>query len=218
MALILPVNAENSQESAKKILKAGGVIAIPTDTVYGFACDAANDKAIKQLYTIKERNENKPLAICLGEINQLKNWAVVDHLPNDLLENLLPGALTLILKCSNNKLDKSLTYQSKVGIRIPDYQFIRNLATKLKSPLALTSANISSEPSSIKIDEFKILWNKLDGVFDGGDLNKINIDRRASTIVDLSYLGHYKIIRKGAALNKTLNILNRFGLKPFKYE
>lgn len=198
----------DSKSLAIKYLKQGQVVAVPTDTVYGLACNAYDISAINKLYAIKQRNENKPVAICVGRVKDVKTWAVVDHLPNGLLSALLPGPVTLILTCAN-KLDKSVVFNGKVGIRIPDYSFIRDLANGLGKPLALTSANLSNEPSALTVDEFKVLWDKVSGVFDGG---RLGLDRSASTIVDLSKPGTYHILREGIALKETTSILTKFGL------
>ncbi|KAL3283788.1 hypothetical protein HHI36_017958 [Cryptolaemus montrouzieri] len=213
MAAHVNIASSKAENCAVRLLKSGGVIALPTDTIYGIACDATNTVAINKLYSIKCRNESKPLAICLGDVCDVQNWGIVDHLPVDLLSKLLPGPVTLILQSVNNFLDKSLTYQGKVGIRIPDYDFIRSVANGLGTPLALTSANISSEPSSLRIEEFQVLWDKLDGIFNGGNLSDNATNRGGSTIVDLSKTGYYNIVRNGMALENTILILNKFGLR-----
>lgn len=119
----------------------------------------------------------------------------------------------MILK-SINKLDKSVCFNGKIGIRIPNYNFIRDLAVGLGKPLALTSANLSAEPSAISALEFQGIWDKIPAVFDGGITN---INRNGSTIIDLSELGSYHIVREGVAFKETVQILKNFGLKD-KYE
>ncbi|XP_044256165.1 yrdC domain-containing protein, mitochondrial [Tribolium madens] len=211
MALHVPIGDPNAEVLAVDVLKLGRVIAVPTDTVYGLACDATNLTSVNKLYSIKGRNEHKPVAICLGDVLEVKTWAKVEHLPKGLLESLFPGPVTVILTCAN-KLDKSLSFNTKVGIRIPDYHFIRALARGLGRPLALTSANLSNEPSSLTIHEFQDLWDKLGAVFDGGKLGNDDLRRRASTVIDLSECGLYTIVRQGIAVDKTIAILHRFGL------
>lgn len=213
MAAPIPVHHKDAETIAHNLLKAGKVIAVPTDTLYGLACSAVNVSAIDKLYCIKQRNEDKPVAICVGEVNDVQRWAHVNHLPDGILAALLPGPVTLVLKCAN-KLDKSVSSYGKVGIRIPNYDFIRVVANKLKCPLALTSANISSQPSAISVDEFQVLWDKVAAVFDGGCLGIDSSSRKGSTVVDLSVAGQYKVIRPGVAHIETVNILQKFGLKP----
>ncbi|KAJ8938301.1 hypothetical protein NQ318_020360 [Aromia moschata] len=210
MAARVSVENLSSEILAVGYLKSGSVIALPTDTVYGLACDATNSSAINRLYAVKCRNENKPLAICLGEISEVKSWAYIQHLPYNLLSALLPGPVTLILNCTTNGLDKSLSLGGKVGIRIPDYPFIRHLACGLGKPLALTSANLSNEPSAVDISGFSSILYKIPAVFDAGNLGE---NHSASTVIDLSEIGHYIILRGGAGFTKTVNILKKFGLQ-----
>ncbi|KAJ8913183.1 hypothetical protein NQ315_009020 [Exocentrus adspersus] len=210
MAKLIPIVSSSAEEIAIEYLKSGSVIAVPTDTVYGLTCDATNASAINKLYTIKCRNEYKPLAICLGEVDEVSSWGKVEHLPSNLLEALLPGPVTLILDSVNKSLDKSLSLNNKVGIRIPNYPFIRHLACGLGKPLALTSANLSNEPSSVEVSEFSSIWDRIPAIFDGGNLG---LDHSASTVIDLSEPGLYVIRRKGAAYKKLINILTKFGLK-----
>nr|XP_001811736.2 PREDICTED: yrdC domain-containing protein, mitochondrial [Tribolium castaneum] len=211
MALHVPIRDPHAEALAVDLLKSGRVIALPTDTVYGLACDATNITSINKLYSIKGRNEAKPVAICLGDVPQVKAWAKIGHLPQGLLESLLPGPVTVILT-SASTLDKSLSFNAKVGIRIPDYHFIRALARGLGRPLALTSANLSNEPSSLTINEFQDLWAQVGAVFDGGNLGLDDSRRRASTVIDLSECGLFTIVRHGIAVDKTVAILHKFGL------
>lgn len=212
MGIQVQVTTPFIEDIALEYLKSGLVIAVPTDTVYGLACDATNVEAISRLYNIKSRNKEKPLAICLGNVVDLNDWANIQHLPINLLHSLLPGAVTLILESINHTLDRSLCLDDKVGIRIPDYSLIRTLSQKLQKPLALTSANLSDEPSARRISEFKNIWNKIPVILDGGELNATS----ASTIVDLSEIGFFKIVREGAAFEDTIKILKRYSLKEIK--
>ncbi|XP_057669807.1 threonylcarbamoyl-AMP synthase [Diorhabda carinulata] len=210
MATHIPITNNSAEALGVKYLKHGSVIAVPTDTVYGLACDATNEKAINNLYSIKCRNENKPLAICLSEVSDVKNWAYADHLPENILNSLLPGPITIILRCTNNTLDHSLTLKGKIGIRIPNCNFIRNLSRGLGKPLALTSANLSNQPSAVKISEFRNIWENIPVIFDGGKLKNNN---NASTVVDLSDLDSFHIVREGVACQDIINTLLKFNLK-----
>ena len=192
-------------ELASKMIKNGKVIAVPTDTIYGLACSAKNKDAIQSLYDIKGRDMNKPLAICVGDINDIKKWCVLT-VTNDLLSDLLPGQVTVVLERSQN-LNKDLNpLTDLVGVRIPNYEFMQKLSMKCGS-LALTSANVSTHDSTLSVDEFKAIWPKLEGVFDGGSLESYDPLRLGSTVVDLSVKNGFKIIRDGCALNRTIDIL-----------
>ncbi|XP_028131450.1 threonylcarbamoyl-AMP synthase [Diabrotica virgifera virgifera] len=210
MSLHIPVTSKSATAMAIQYLKNGYVIAVPTDTVYGIACDATNKSAIGNMYDIKCRNENKPLALCLSQVSDVKKIGYVSHLPQKLLDSLLPGPITIILPCVDKTLDHSLSIEGKVGVRIPDCSFIRSLSSGLGKPLALTSANLSNEKNAIEIDDFKNIWQKLPVIFDGGKLKE---DNNASTVVDLSEPGIFNIVRKGVSCESIVDVLTRFSLK-----
>ncbi|XP_055837681.1 threonylcarbamoyl-AMP synthase [Episyrphus balteatus] len=202
-------------DSAKHCLDKGDVIALPTDTVYGLACSANNEKAIQKLYAIKGRDFHKPVAICVKDIESLRHWGQAEHINDVLLEHLLPGPITIVIERSANLNNRFLNPStSKIGIRIPDFDFIKNLCDKFDQPLALTSANKSAEQSSLNIQEFECLWPHLGGIFDGGQLGVTEECRSASTVIDLSLPGRYKIVREGIALKRTLSIMESFNIKP----
>ena len=162
---------------AVNLLRDNQVIAIPTDTIYGFAALAQNNDAINSLYEIKKRNESKPLAICVSNVSDVKKWGVVDDLPGDLLNDLFPGPVTIILKRTPN-LNSSLNPgTTNVGIRVPNSKFTRQIVDLIGEPLALTSANESNKPSSLKPEEFSDLWSYLGGIFITHQ-NSINLMRR----------------------------------------
>lgn len=200
-------------------LHSGKVIALPTDTVYGLACSANDQHAIKKLYEIKGRNEEKPVAVCVSSIAQLKYYSEADHLSDNLLRRLLPGAVTIILNKSKHLNNPFLNQGiQKIGIRIPDYKFIQNVSAKFVEPIALTSANKSGADSTLDVYEFQNLWPDLDAVFDGSHLGDIENDmkqRCASTVVDLSIPGVYEIIRNGIAIEHINEVMQEFNIKRF---
>ncbi|CAB3980790.1 yrdC domain-containing, mitochondrial-like [Paramuricea clavata] len=197
---------------AAAVLKEGKVIALPTDTVYGIAALAQSTDAVQKLYEIKGRHFEKPIAISVGNIQDVHKWGKTT-LDEDILSQLLPGAVTLVFERQPELNTELNPYTSLVGIRIPDYEFIRQLAIHCDSPLALTSANKSATKSSLDIKEFQDLWEHLAVVFDGGTLGDTEECRKGSTVVNLATPGTYKIIRDGSALLKTSNTLHKFNLK-----
>lgn len=204
---------------AATLLEQGKVIAVPTDTIYGLAGLASDIFAIQRLYEIKKRDGTKPLAICLSTVNDVSQWAVTDDLPPRLLEKLLPGPYTVILR-RKSSLNPALNPDiDNVGIRVPGSKFIRSVA-KIVGPIALTSANVSNEPSSLHPDEFSALWPELDGIF--RDISKsvnTNDGRRVgSTVVDLSRPGYYQIVRCGIDVNVISGVLKKAGLRKILAE
>lgn len=191
-------------------LKAGQVVAVPTDTIYGLACVAQNSDAVRRVYAIKGRNGDKPLAICVGEIQDIYSFCKVS-VKEELLRDLLPGPVTLVLERSASLNSDLNPFTKLIGVRIPHHPFMRRLCQMCGEPLALTSANVSSHTSTLAVHEFEDLWPSLAVVVDGGPI--ADTSRLGSTVVDLSVCGRYRIIRPGCALSATLQILEgKYGL------
>ncbi|NWR76023.1 YRDC protein, partial [Centropus unirufus] len=199
-----------------RALLAGGLVAVPTDTVYGVACLAQDTGAVRSIYRLKGRDGGKPLAICLGDVDCIHRYCQV-NVPDELLRDLLPGPVTLVLKRSE-ELNKDLNpFTSLVGVRIPDHSFVREVARACSGPLALTSANVSSQASTLTVSEFQDLWPHLSLIIDGGPIGDVQSPecRLGSTVVDLSVPGKFTIIRPGCALTSTVEILRqKYGLVP----
>lgn len=210
LGVVRPATEDYAAEAIKAV-KAGKVIAVPTDTLYGFACDACSMDAVHRIYEIKGRKYTSPLAICVGDVKDVQRFAVTNHLPPALLDSLLPGPVTLVLRRGESSiLEKSLNPGlESIGVRVPDYDFIRLIARGSGSALALTSANLSGQPSSVDIKEFEILWKHCSYIYDGG---VIAFDRGGSTVVDLTEMGKYKILRPGSAKEETVAILEKHDL------
>ncbi|XP_029483844.1 yrdC domain-containing protein, mitochondrial [Oncorhynchus nerka] len=191
-------------------LKDGQVVAVPTDTIYGLACLAQNSNAIKKVYDIKGRKGQKPLAICVGEIKDIYKYCKVS-VKEELIGELLPGPVTLVLERAEVLNTDLNPFTPLVGVRIPDHAFMRRLCQMCGEPLALTSANISSHSSTVAVHEFQDLWPRLAVVVDGGPIG--DKSRLGSTVVDLSVLGKYRIIRPGCAFSSTVEVLeHKYGL------
>lgn len=126
-------------------------MAVPTDTIYGLACLVQNNAAVSKIYEIKGRHHDKPIAMCVTTIEEIYRWCHVT-LPEAALRDLLPGPVTLVfrrLPCLNPAFNPSTQL---VGVRIPDDPFVRTLSERAAGPLALTSANPSNQPSSLKVE------------------------------------------------------------------
>jgi tRNA threonylcarbamoyl adenosine modification protein (Sua5/YciO/YrdC/YwlC family) len=191
------------------VLGRGGVIAVPTDTIYGLASSAVSQSAIDKIYHIKMRTTARPLAVCVGNVEDINKWAH-STVSDDLLSKLLPGPVTIILKKRETLSTNLHSADETLGFRIPDSSFIMRLARKFDYPIALTSANISNQQSTLCIEEFESLWSKLDLVIDGGKIERTS--REGSTVVQLSKEGYYSIVRRGCAYEDTVSVLQRYGL------
>lgn len=210
---IYKLSHKNSIQMASDLLKSGKVIALPTDTIYGLACSANDPIAIQNLYKIKAREEGKPVAICVGDYDDILYWSKAQHLPRLLLKELLPGPVTIVMYKSEHLNNPFLNPGwKKIGIRIPDFNFIRDISRSFNYPIALTSANKSSVKSSLNINEFSELWPQLSAIFDGGTIGLSDKQRAGSTVIDLSVEGYYEVIRKGCALNETLDLMKKYNI------
>ncbi|URE23510.1 Telomere recombination [Musa troglodytarum] len=169
-------------------------------------------EAVNKIYEIKGRKQTSPLAISVADVSDISCFATVDHLPNGLLDSLLPGPVTVVLRRGDSSiLDKSLNPGlDSIGVRVPDFNFIRAVARGSVSALALTSANLSGQPSSVSIKDFENLWQHCAYVYDGGVLPS---GRAGSTVVDLIKPGLFKILRPGSARQETTAILEKFCLE-----
>lgn len=193
---IVSVNESDLIDRCISILKKGGVIAVPTDTIYGLAALVRNEQAVRRIYEIKGRSFTKPLAMSVGYVDDLFTWSKPTLTKEQLgTGDLLPGPVTLMFERQTTLPVYFNPDVTNVAIRIPNCQFMIELAQRLNEPIALTSANISNEPSTISIEEFRIIWSEVDLVVDGGVL--ASNDRRGSTIVDLSQQGSFHIQRLG---------------------
>merc|ERR1712226_62888 len=192
-------------------LRKGGVIAVPTDTIYGIACLAQSSEGIAKIYNIKSRDSKKPLAILVPSVSCVTDVAVInDETTLKVINRLLPGPVTTVLKRKptlNPNLNPNV---ESVGIRVIDTDILNQLMSEVNEPLALTSANISGQTSSLCLEDFKEIHWQIDVLIDGGQLET---PRFGSTVVDLSISNVYKVIRQGQEFEKTLSVLKEFGLQ-----
>lgn len=170
---------------AAQILKSGGVIAYPTETVYGIGALATDAGAIRRVYDIKQRPLAQPLSIAVSGMDMLKAVAKVEC--EDFILRFLPGPVTVILK-KREILPDILTAGSKyVGIRYPDHPMALKLIEST-GPIVSTSANLHGAPDPVTAEEITV---PVDYILDGGRSKYAG----SSTIVDLH---EYRIVRKGA--------------------
>ena len=171
-ARVLPATLPRVAE-AVEALRREKVIGVPTDTIYGLAASACSEKGIQRLYEAKQRAYHVPLAVCVGEASDVSKYADVAHLNPGLLEELLPGPITLLLrrKTDDTPLSSALNPDAALlGVRVPDSEFIRAVARAYGHAIALTSANPSGKPSTLAVEEFEHLWSECAGVFDADDV------------------------------------------------
>ncbi len=200
------VNEKISQ--AVEILKQGGIVAFPTDTVYGIGCDIFNTTAAKKIFSLKQRETTKPLAAHVGSFEQIEKIANISHtLFPFLFEKFLPGPLAIILPKKEIIADEITSGLKSISIRFPSCREAIELALQLGRPIAATSANISGLPSAIHHTEVKKYFEgKVDFIIEGG-FTKF---KKESTIIDLTS-GEPLIRRVGYLAPETIE--QKIGIK-----
>jgi L-threonylcarbamoyladenylate synthase len=165
---IISINHPEAIKKAANVLLKNGVIAFPTDTVYGIACLAFNSDAIERIFSIKGRDSNKALPILIGNLEQLGLIAMpIDEKAQKLVKGFWPGALTIIVM-RKPTLPENLSPFPTVGIRMPKHIWLIKLIEKV-GPLATTSANLSGQIEARNAMEVaEALSNKIDLIIDGG--------------------------------------------------
>ncbi|WNG17691.1 L-threonylcarbamoyladenylate synthase [Cystobacter fuscus] len=173
VAPILEVNAEHPQprhvQRAVDVLSGGGLIAYPTDTYYGLACDLGSKKGIERLYKLKGRDRKKPLSILCPDLSDVAKYAHVSNFAYRTMKGLTPGAFTFILEATRLVPEVMMSKQKQVGIRVPDSALARAIAAGLGRPLVTTSAtDPEGEPLTDARSIKDALGHGLDLILDGG--------------------------------------------------
>lgn len=180
-------------KNALEILKNGGLILFPTDTVWGIGCDASNENAVKKIYALKQREENKPL-ICLVADDRMLN-KYVKKVPEVALNiiDVTDKPTTIIYDDAQNLAHNLIAKDGSVAIRIPDDEFCFQLSRRLNGAIVSTSANVSGDitPKSYK----EISPAILKGVDYIVNLHHEKIYNKPSSIIKLSNNGVVKVIR-----------------------
>ncbi|KJS30967.1 MAG: translation factor Sua5 [Desulfatitalea sp. BRH_c12] len=170
MLEINPVNPQPRKiAQVIDVLRSGGVIAYPTDTMYGIGCDIMNKKAIERVYQIKQWPKTKPFSFICSDLKNISQYAKVSNYAYKTMRRLLPGPYTIILEGSHQVPKMMLTKRKTAGIRVPDNPICMALISALGNPILSTSASTRggeafAEPWLIE-DHFGKL---LDIVIDGG--------------------------------------------------
>ena len=196
----------NNITKAIEFLNNGEVIAMPTETVYGFAANALDESAVKKLFNLKKRPYSQAISIQISSVKKIKELIkVMPKNAEKLAENFWPGPLTMIFDKSDYISDLVTGGKSTVGIRIPEHEQSLRLLKKISYPLAVPSANIHNQISCTSAkDVFKKFENKINYILDGGESSK-GIE---STIVGFEK-DQVMVFRLGAiSLNELKKVFN----------
>ena len=182
-------------ENCLKVLNEGGIILYPTDTIWGIGCDATNESAVKRIFDIKKRNDQKSLLVLLDNPGKIPSY--VGEVPDiawDLIE-LSEKPLTIIYSDAKNLASNLIAEDGSIGIRIANDQFCQKLIQRLKKPIVSTSANISGKTAPANFSEisdeviqsvdYVVKWKQ-------DDYTKA----QASSIIKLKPNGEVQIIRE----------------------
>lgn len=190
---VLEAQSAAARRKAIRILKSGGLVAFPTDTVYGVAAWPWSDGAVKRLYEVKERPQDLPIPLLLSDAGQLGQVAAVPGGCRSLPDRFWPGGLTLVLP-KTKAVSEVISARPSVAARVPDLALARDLIRDARGVLAVTSANVSGESSPITAHEVEAqLGGRIALILDGGAC-RVGV---ASTILDCS-VSPPLLLRRGA--------------------
>jgi L-threonylcarbamoyladenylate synthase len=188
MPQILKVRADYSEEdaitSAAAIVSSGGVIAYPTETIYGLGVDATNEQAIRRIFEIKGRNFANPISVIIGNAQGVYPLVrKVTDTAQKLMDAFWPGPLTIVFESADSVSPLLTANTGKIGIRLSSHDAARKIANATGKPLTATSANLSGEPECMDADQvIQQIGDKIDAVVDLGKTSSL----LASTIIDAS--------------------------------
>jgi tRNA threonylcarbamoyl adenosine modification protein (Sua5/YciO/YrdC/YwlC family) len=176
MAQILEINPNNPQrrliDQVVEVLKKGGVIGYPTDTMYGIGCDIFNQKAVKRVYQIKNRPKHKPFSFMCSDLKNISEYSHVGNTAYGLMRKCLPGPYTFVLSGTKLVPKIMLTRQKTVGIRVPDHAISLALIQGLGNPILNTSA-VREDRDAVPVDGYDVndlFCNQVDLIIEGGQI------------------------------------------------
>ena len=197
MSIIYTINSDNPHDrlirKVAEVLNRGGVIAYPTDTVYGIGCDIFQKKAIDRIYFIKKYSKKSPLSFICPDLKDISKYAHVSNRAYKVMRHLLPGPYTFILKASRLVPKLMVTQRKTVGIRVPDNNICLHLLKELGHPIVSTSASFGDNDIFIDPEDIDIrLGHQLDVIIDGGFLGEAS-----SSVIDLTNDEDFRVLRVG---------------------
>jgi tRNA threonylcarbamoyl adenosine modification protein (Sua5/YciO/YrdC/YwlC family) len=194
--MILAVNPDHPEprkvRRAVEALSADGVIAYPTDTVYGLGCDLLSKKAIDRLYQIKQMDRSHPLAFICPDLSDIARYAIVENQHYRVLRRFLPGPYTFILEATREVPKLVMTKRKTVGIRIPNSEVIRAIVRELGRPVISSTAQRAGGEPFVDPHEIDVEFKGLAMVLDGGAGGMV-----PTTVIDLTRMPP-EIVREGA--------------------
>jgi tRNA threonylcarbamoyl adenosine modification protein (Sua5/YciO/YrdC/YwlC family) len=184
----------------KETLLLGGIIAYPTDTIYGIGCDLFNIKAIKKLYSMKRLDDRRALTIICRDLKEISTYAVMDDFAFEVLKRHLPGPYTFVLKAKRIMPKLMMTDKKEVGIRITDHPIPVGLASLIDHPIINTSARIGEDEVFTDPRQLEKAFQKnISIIIDGGIMSDI-----PSTVIRVTE-SEAEVLRQGKGQFKASN-------------
>ena len=178
-----PLEREHALEEGAKLLKKGGLVAFPTETVYGLGAHSFQPRALEKIFEVKGRPPDNPLIIHISRTEELEQ--VADQVPLEayrLGEKFWPGPLTLVLKRKEGLPEQNSRGLPTIAVRLPAHPLARGLLKKVEAPLSAPSANLSGSPSPTQAEHvWEDLAGKIDAIIDGG-ISTVGVE---STVLNL---------------------------------
>ena len=198
MTITAKINKQNPDpeiiSQAAEIIKSGGLVAFPTETVYGLGADALNPEAVKKIYIAKGRPSDNPLILHVGNFNQVYELVEVNETAEILMQKFWPAPLTLVMKAKNIIPSVTRGGLDTAAIRMPNNPIALALIKASGTPIAAPSANLSGRPSPTDFESvFNDMNNKIEMILDGGSV-EVGIE---STVIDITNPKKILMLRPG---------------------
>lgn len=168
-ARVIATSDPSCLDDAVRVLREGGLVCYPTDTVYGIGAAAGNEEAVRRLFDVKERSPDKALPLLLADPAEAERVADVTPTARALMERFWPGGLTIVMRKRSSYRSAALAGGDTVALRVPDHELVRAVVRSLGQPLTGTSANRAGAPSPVTAAEVaEQVGDRVDIIVDGG--------------------------------------------------
>ena len=185
---------EDKLKKISEVARNGGLVAFPTETVYGLGTNAFKEDAVRRLFEVKMRPPDNPVSVLVSNFDQVERLAHIDEMARKLMDAFFPGPITVVMRSKPEVPSIVTAGTGKVAVRMPNHPIALKIVELAEVPLATPSANISGKPSPTKAEHvMEDFMGKIDVIVDGGETG-IGIE---STVVDVTSKPP-KVLRLGA--------------------
>lgn len=183
LAKLIDANSPEAIERSLDVLRGGGVIVYPTETLYGIGAMATLEEAVKRVFKCKSRSLRQPIPVLVRDVEMMAQYVELNSQAERLVERFMPGPLTLVLP-SRGRLPAPISAGTgTIAVRISAHPFVRTLFEGLDVPLTSTSANVSGGENLFTVEQlFERFKDKVDLVVDAGNIPR----SRGSTIINMA--------------------------------